>query len=165
MGPTLLGEFGSRRAPTRPTRGATIVEIVIAATLLSFVVMGSLASISFAIQLTNHARMVTLANQVVQSAIESLRLQNYSQIATLAAQTQPVNLTSTVGAQLTGTTFTSTMSVSANFTTVSASTTTQLGLISANITVNWTEGAVAYVRSTRSVFSEKGLSDYIYVGF
>jgi Tfp pilus assembly protein PilV len=147
------------------SRGATITEIVIAATLLSFVVLGSLAAISSALQYSNHARMVTLASQVIQSAMEGLRLKNYADLKTLAAQTQPVAITSTVGSELTSSTFTQTMTVNANFTTLVASSPSQLGLIGVEVTVSWTEGTVPFTRSTRTYFAEKGLSDYIYVGF
>lgn len=146
-------------------RGATIAEVVIAATLLTFVVLGALGSISRSLSLTNQARMVTLSSQVLQSAVEDLRLRNYSVIQAYAAQPQPVDLTSTITSDMLASSFTNTMSLSASFTTVHPSSTTELGLTAVDFTVTWRDGAVTFRRSARTSFSEKGLSDYIYVGF
>jgi type II secretory pathway pseudopilin PulG len=152
-----------RRA--RAERGATIVEVVIAATLLSFIILGALVAISRGMTLTNHARMVTLSRQVLQSAIEDLRLKNYTVISGYASATQPVDFTSTITSELLSSSFTRTMTLQARFTTLQASTSTQLGLIGVEVTVGWQEGTVPFTRSSRTYFSEKGLSDYIYVGF
>jgi len=138
---------------------------MIAATLLTFVVLGALAAISRGMNIVNHARMITLSSQVLQSAVEDLRLKNYAQIANYAGQTQPVNLTSTITTELLNTEFTSTMTLSARFTTVWPSSSAEMGLISMEITVTWREGGTTYSRSARTSFAEKGLSDYIYVGF
>lgn len=146
-------------------RGATIMEVIIAATLLSFVVLGALAAISRGMIATNHARMITLSSQVLQSSIEDLRLKNYAVIKSYAAQSQPVNFTSTITSELLSSNFTSTMNLSATFTTMHASTSTQLGMIAAEVTITWHENDSTFTRSARTYFSEKGLSDYIYVGF
>lgn len=153
----------ARRSDSR--RGATIVEVLIAATLLSFVILGALAAISRGMTLSNHARMITLSSQVLQSAIEDLRLKNYSVISGYAAASQPVDFTSTITSELLSSSFTRTMTLEARFTTLQASTATQLGLIGVEVTVSWQEGTVPFSRSSRTYFSEKGLSDYIYVGF
>lgn len=143
----------------------TILEVLIASVLLTFVVLGTLASVSRAMNLTNHARMLTLTSQVLQSKIEDLRLKNYAQIAAYAAQSQPVNFTSSITDDLLNSNFTSTMSLQASFTTTYASSSTQVGLTSVVVTLTWTEGSNQFTRSSRTYFCEKGLSDYIYVGF
>ncbi|MBI3885424.1 MAG: hypothetical protein HY302_06810 [Opitutae bacterium] len=151
--------------PGRGRRGMTILEVLIAAVLLTFVVLGALAAVSRALNLTNHARMLTLASQVLQSKVEDLRLKNYAQIAAYAAQTQPVDFTSGITENLLNSNFTSTMTMAATFTTTYASSATQVGLTSVVVTLSWTEGSSTYSRSSRTYFCEKGLSDYIYVGF
>ncbi|MBA4136274.1 MAG: hypothetical protein C0518_03035 [Opitutus sp.] len=156
---------GRRPAPAAARRGITIAEVMIAATLLSFVVLGAVAAISRGLNLVNHARMITLSSQVLQSAVEDMRLKNYAQVSAYAAQTQPVNFTSTITTELLNSDFTRTMTLEARFTTVHASSTTELGLIAMEITISWTESGVPFTRSARTSFSEKGLSDYIYVGF
>jgi Tfp pilus assembly protein PilV len=146
-------------------RAVTIAEVMIAATLLSFIVLGAVAAIGRGMTIVNHARMITLSSQVLQSAVEDMRLKNYTQIAAYAAQAQPVNLTSTITTELLTSDFTRTMTLEARFTTVHPSSTTELGLISLELTLRWTESGVPFTRSARTSFSEKGLSDYIYVGF
>jgi Tfp pilus assembly protein PilV len=156
------------RHPKKISRaGMTVVEVLIASVLLAFVVLGSLAAISHSLALTNHARLVTISSQVLQSAVEDLRLRNYTTIAAYAAQSQPVNLTGTISSELLSSSFTATsgMTLQANFTTLRASGAGQLGLVAVEFTVTWTEQGAAFRRSARTYFGEKGLSDYIYVGF
>lgn len=149
----------------RRERGATLAEVVIAATLLTFVVLGAIGAISRSLAMTNQARMVTLSSQVLQSAVEDLRLKNFAVIKTYAAQPQPVDFTPAITSEMLASGFTSTMSLRANFTTVHPSSTTELGLIAVEFTISWRDGNVGFTRSARTSFSEKGLSDYIYVGF
>ncbi len=151
--------------PARRLRGISIAEVMIAATLLSFVVLGAIAAISRGMGLVNHARMITLSSQVLQSAVEDMRLKNYAQITAYAAQTQPVDLTTTITSELLNSEFTTSMSLAARFTVVQASDATTVGLTRLEITVTWREGGLTFTRSARTAFSEKGLSDYIYVGF
>lgn len=141
------------------------MEVLIAATLLSFVVLGAIGAISRGMSLTNHARMITLASQVIQSSVEDLRLKNYAVLGGYAAAAQPINLTPTINTELLSSEFTSTMSLQARFTTLHPSSPAELGLMSVEITLSWREGGVPFSRSARTYFSEKGLSDYIYVGF
>lgn len=156
---------GRPRTRSAARRGITIAEVMIAATLLSFVVLGAVAAISRGLKLVNHARMITLSSQVLQSAVEDLRLKNYAQIAAYAAQTQPVNFTPSITTELLNSDFTRTMTLEARFTTVHPSSATELGLIALEITIGWNESGAPFARSARTSFSEKGLSDYIYVGF
>ena len=161
----LSPDSAAARARVRDCRGITIAEVLIAATLLSFVVLGAVAAISRGMNLTNHARMITLSSQVLQSAVEDMRLKNFSQISAYAAQSQPVNLTSSISTELLTSEFTRTMSLQATFTTLHASSTSELGLIATEVTLTWEEAGVPFTRSARTYFAEKGLSDYIYVGF
>lgn len=146
-------------------RGATIVDVIVSTALLAFVILGALLALSRGLTLMNHARMITLSSQVLQSAMEDLRLKNYAVIAGHAAVSQPVDFTSTISSELLSSSFTRTMTLQARFTTLQASTTAQVGLIGVEMTVTWQEGTVPFTRSSRTYFSEKGLSDYIYVGF
>jgi Tfp pilus assembly protein PilV len=143
----------------------TLAEVLVAAVLLAFVVMTSLTALSQALGYVRHARMITLSSQILQSVMEDLRLRNYGALKTYAAQTQPVNLTSTINSERFASNFTSGFTVSANFTTLVASLPGQPGKISAQITVTWAEQSGTFTRSTVSYFGEQGLSDYIYVGW
>lgn len=161
-----------RRLPMRHLKkssllGITVVEVLIASVLLAFVVLGSLAAISHSLNLTNHARLVTISSQVLQSAVEDLRLRNHTAIAAHATQAQPVDLTGTISSELLASSFTagSGMTLQARFTNLQAPGANQLGLVSVEFTVTWTEQGAVFRRSARTFFGEKGLSDYIYVGF
>lgn len=143
----------------------TMAEVLIAATLLAFVIMSSLTALSQAYGFTRHARMVTLAAQIVQSVMEDLRLRNYTELKAYAAQTQPVSFNSALSSEGFASNFTTGFALSAQFTTLAASTSTQLGKISVTLTVTWSEQGSAYSRTLITYFGEKGLSDYYYVGW
>ncbi len=149
----------------RARRGMTLAEVMVAATLLGFVIMTSLVALSQAYGLTRHARMTTLAGQIVQSVMEDLRLRNFSILKTYAAQTQPVDFSSTLATERFTSNFTQGFSLSATFTTLVASTAGTPGKISVTLTVSWTEQGTAYSRRLITYFGEQGLSDYFYVGW
>lgn len=149
----------------RDNRGMTMAEVLIAAVLLGFVIMGALAALSQAYGFTRHARMTTLASQIVQSVIEDLRLRNYSALRTYAAQSQPVDFTSILATERFASNFTTGFTLSGQFTTLVASSNTTLGKLSFTLTVSWTEQGAPFSRSMTTYFSEKGLSDYYYVGW
>jgi prepilin-type N-terminal cleavage/methylation domain-containing protein len=157
----------SRRPGTLPRdrRGMTMAEVLVAAVLLSFVVMAALTALSQAYGYTRHARMVTLAGQIMQSAMEDLRLRNYNDLKTYAAQSQPVNFTSMLSSERFTSNFTQGFTLSAQFSTLAASSEGRLGKIAVTITVNWTEQNTPFSRKVTTYFSEKGLSDYFYVGW
>ena len=143
----------------------TMAEVMIAAVVLGFVIMSSLTALSQAYGYTRHARMVTLAGQVVQSVMEDLRLKNFSQIQAYAAQSQPVSFTTTLATEGFQSNFTAGFAISGEFTTLVASSSPTLGKISARLTVTWTERDSSFTRSLITYFGEKGLSDYYYVGW
>jgi Tfp pilus assembly protein PilV len=143
----------------------TMAEVLIAAVLLGFVIMASLTALSQAYSFTRHARMTTLASQIVQSVMEDLRLRNYSALKAYAAQTQPVNFASTLASERFASNFTTNFSLSGQFTTLVASTATTPGKISVTLTVSWSEQGAPFSRKVTTYFSEKGLSDYYYVGW
>jgi Tfp pilus assembly protein PilV len=155
----------SRRSQWRNRRGMTMAEVLIAATLLAFVIMSSLTALSRSYGFTRHARMVTLASQIAQSIMEDLRLRNFSDLKTYAAQAQPVNFASTLATERFASSFTTGFALTGQFTTLVASSSTQLGKISVTLTVTWSENGSTFTRSLTTYFSEKGLSDYYYVGW
>jgi Tfp pilus assembly protein PilV len=143
----------------------TMAEVLIAAVLLGFVVMTSLTALSQAYGYTRHARMITLSGQIIQSVMEDLRLRNYTELKAYAAQTQPVSFASTLASERFTSSFTTGITLSGQFTTVVASTSTQLGKLSVTLTITWTENGSTFQRSLTTYFGEKGLSDYYYVGW
>lgn len=143
----------------------TMMEVLIAAVVLAFVIMSSLTALSQAYGFTRHARMVTLAGQIAQSVMEDLRLKNFSQIQAYAAQSQPVAFTANVSSEGFSSNFTQNFTITGQFTTIVASSPPTLGKISVKLTVNWSEGNSTFRRSLITYFGEKGLSDYYYVGW
>src|SRR3954468_19195540 len=81
--------FNLARAPARLTRspkgGFTLIEVMIAAFVMVLVIATSLTVVQTGMRAVDTARNTTLANQICQSAIEGLRLQNWSQISALPA--------------------------------------------------------------------------------
>jgi Tfp pilus assembly protein PilV len=157
--------FTYRLTGRRACRAMTMAEVLIAAVLLGFVIMTSLTALSQAYGFTRHARMITLASQIVQSVMEDLRLRNFSEVKAYAAQSQPVNFASTLASERFASAFTTDFTLSGTFTTLVASSSGVLGKISVTLTVNWTERGTPYTRSLTTYFGEKGLSDYFYVGW
>lgn len=65
--------------------GFTLIEVMIAASVMVLVIMSSIGTLSFGYRLLENARLNTLAGQVLQSEMETLRLQNWTQISSLPA--------------------------------------------------------------------------------
>jgi type II secretory pathway pseudopilin PulG len=152
--------------PSRSTvRGMTITEVLIASTLLAFVVAASLSALSAGLSHVRHARMTMLAGQVTQSAIEQLRLGNYTTITAYAAQSQPVSFDSVISSDHFTSGFTTNMHVSVTFSTQVASSSGVLGKTLVTVTTTWPENGVTFTRKATTTFSEKGMSDYIYAGW
>lgn len=143
----------------------TMAEVLIAAVLLGFVIMTSLTALSQAYGFTRHARMVTLAGQVVQSVMEDLRLRNFAELKVYAAQTQPVSFSSMLASERFTSNFTQGFSLTGNFTTLTRPSGAVYDRISVALTITWTERDNTFTRTMITYFGEKGLSDYYYVGW
>jgi len=142
-----------------------MIEVLIASTLLVFTIGSAISALSAGLGYARHARMTTLANQITQSAMEQLRLANYTTISTYAAQAQPVSFDGIIASDNFASNFTTGMSVQVQFTTLAASGPGALGKTQLTITTTWPENGVTYTRKTTSIFTEKGMSDYIYAGW
>lgn len=147
--------------------GMTIFEVLIASVLMTFVIAGSIGALSSGMSYARHARMTTLSSQICQTAMEQLRLGNFSSVATYSAQTQPVNFDSVITSDNFSSNYTSTLHVNVDFTTLVASNPASsiLGKVQAVVTTSWTENNATFTRKTMTIFTEKGMSDYIYAGW
>jgi type II secretory pathway pseudopilin PulG len=145
----------------------TMSEVMIAAVLLAFVIMSALTALSRSYAFTRHARMVTLASQIVQSVMEDLRLRNFNEVKNYTTQSQPVSFASTLASERFASSFTTGFNLTGNFSTLIASNPYSgvLGKIAVTLTVTWSENGSNYSRSITTYFGEKGLSDYYYVGW
>ncbi len=143
----------------------TMLEVLITAVVLGFVIMGSLTALSRSYAFTRHARMVTLAGQVVQSVMEDLRLRNFGELKTYAAQAQPVSFAATLASERFTSNFTTGFTLDGTFTTLTRPTGASYDRIAVTLTVSWAEQGTTYTRKLITYFGEKGLSDYYYVGW
>ncbi len=67
----------------RKNDGFTLVEVVVASLVLGLVFVSSIATLTYGYKLLENARFNTLASQVIQSEIETLRLNNWTQLSAL----------------------------------------------------------------------------------
>jgi Tfp pilus assembly protein PilV len=72
------------RPPSRPSaRAFTILEVMVAATVLLFGIVSAITALQQGLQAVDTARNLTLASQLMQTEIEQLRLKNWSQLQAL----------------------------------------------------------------------------------
>ena len=156
----------SLRVPPRALiarRGFTVFEVLLAASLLILVISTSLTVLQTGMRAVDTARNTTLAGQICQSAIEVLRLQNWTQIAALPAS-EPVTVASVISSG-TGTTLDTTLtSFTGLFTCTRTVTDPKPNMRVITITVSWNgnDGRPHSV-STQARYAKNGLNDYIYV--
>ena len=68
----------TKRRPTR--RGFTLVEVMIAASVLVLCITSSLVALQFGMKAIDNARYTTLAGQILQSQMEKIRLLTWTQL-------------------------------------------------------------------------------------
>ena len=160
------------RRRCRRQAGFTILEVSLAAAILAMGIATSITTLQYGMRAVDTARNMTLASQIMQSEIEILRLQNWSQIVALqtaqSSATTPTTLdpsaTITSG---TGTTLDSTLTTIANrfaCTRLVGDISGRTNIKSITLSVTWSglDGRshnLSYV--TR--YAKNGLSDYFYV--
>lgn len=149
----------------RTTSAFTIFEVTIAAVVMIFGIATSLTTLQFGVRSVDTARNMTLASQIMQSEMEILRLQNWTQIVALDGRaTVDPAATITTGS---GTSLDSTLTAIANrFTcvrTVAAiSGRANIRLITLDVSWVGIDGRThALTYQTR--YAKNGLSDYFYV--
>lgn len=143
----------------------TLVEVLIAATLLAFVIMSTLTTVSFALTTLRMARNTTRLHEYMNSYVEELRVRTYADIKAFAAMSQPVNMATAITTESMSTVLPANVTASGTFTTVTPSTPIEMGMISLQLTMTWTESnGLVRTKTVYTTFSENGLSDQYYVG-
>lgn len=134
--------------------GFTITEVLIAMTVLLFVFMSALATLTIGFRMLEEARTSTLASQVLQSEMENLRLKNWAQLTALPA-TEPFSVE--VDTSLTG---------FPSFTCSRSLYPVQSDIKQAVLTVAWV-AKDGRARSRRYVtyITKDGINDYFYRRF
>lgn len=156
---------GAGNYPQGRGAGMTLVEVLIAATLLAFVIMSTLTTVSYSLSTLRMARNSTRLHEYMNSYIEELRVRPYADIQAFAALAQPVNLTTAITTESMAAALPENVTASGLFTTLTASAPMQMGMISLELTMTWTESSgLTRTKKTYTTFSENGLSDQYYVG-
>jgi type II secretory pathway pseudopilin PulG len=161
-----------RSSARRGAAGFTILEVGLTATILALGIVTSLTALQFGMRQVDTARSMTLAGQIMQSEMEIIRLQNWSQIVALqTAQASPTT-PATVNTANSITSGSSTP-LDATLTTIANRfTCTRLvedvsgktDMKQITLVVSWT-GVDGRGHSLRfqTRYSKNGLSDYFYV--
>ena len=145
--------------------GFTIIEVMLAALVMALGIATALTALQYGLRATDTARNMTLAGQIMQSEIEILRLQNWSQIAALpASATVDPSTTITTGY---GSSLDSTLSTIANRFQVTRTVEDMSGRADIkliNLYVSWTgvDGR-SHQLTYQTRYARNGLADYFYV--
>jgi len=130
---------------------------MIAASVMVLVLCSSIGTLAFGYRILENARLTTLAGQVLQSEMETLRLKNWTQISALPTP-EAFTADSTI--------------VTADFKKLTcvrtiANAPTGSGTIKKiTLEVSWTSmGGATVTRRYMSYFAENGLNDYYYRTF
>lgn len=140
--------------------------------VLALGIATSLTALQYGMRQVDTARNMTLAGQILQSSMEILRLQNWSQISALQTAQASATTPSTVDPAATITSGSST-TLDATLTTIAnrftctrlienVSGKTDMKRITLNVTWNGIDGR-AHALTFQTRYAKNGLSDYFYV--
>ncbi len=162
---------GPRLNRPHGARGFSILEVMLGATVMVLGIVTAITALQYGMRSVDTARNMTLAAQIMQSEVEILRLQNWSQISALAASTSvdPSTMITTGTATPLDATLTA---IAARFTCTRAVSNVsgktdlagQPNMKLITLTVNWT-GLDNRPHSLKfeTRYAKNGLSDYFYV--
>jgi Tfp pilus assembly protein PilV len=169
---TLPSRVTPKKFPLRATGGFTILEVMMAAIVMVLGITTSLTTLQYGFHAVDTARSTTLASQILQSQMEVLRLQNYTQICALTTPyTSTGGLTITAGNSATPTTLDTTLTTIADRFTfirtvdavvVGGATRPDIKLITLTVTWNGIDGR-PHSLSYQLRYARSGLNDYLYV--
>jgi prepilin-type N-terminal cleavage/methylation domain-containing protein len=78
--------------PVSKFRGFTLVEVMMAATILVVGLVGMMQAVTIGSEMLDTGRKQTLAAQIIQDQIERVRLMNWNDVAAIAPDPAPVVL-------------------------------------------------------------------------
>jgi Tfp pilus assembly protein PilV len=153
------------RSRRRRTAGFTIVETALAAFVMALGIATSLTALQAGLKATDTARNMTLAGQIIQSEIEIIRLENWSQICALAAS-GTIDPTSTISTN-SGSSLDTLLNTIANRFTVTRTVADIAGrtdIKTITLSVTWTgiDGR-SHNLTYQTRYAKDGLADYLYV--
>lgn len=143
------------RASAKKSKGFTILEVVIAAAIMVLAITSSLTVLQRAFLALDSARKVTLAGQMMQSAIEKMRLESWTTISGYATSE---DITSTVTSS-----FASSNAITGTFTITRDISDVHTDMKQITLTTTWKsfDGRTSS-RSYVTYYGRNGLYDYYY---
>ena len=146
-------------------RGFTMVEVMMAAIVMALGITTCITTLQYGMRAIDTARNMTLAAQIMQSEMEILRLQNWSQISALPASATLDSATSITSG--TSTTLDSTLTaIAARFTCTRAvadiAGRSNIKLITLTVVWNGVDGR-PHSLTYQTRYAKDGLADYYYV--
>lgn len=81
-----------KAAPVSKFSGFTLVEVMMAATILVVGLVGMVQTVTIGSEMLDTSRKQTLAAQIIQTQVERIRLMNWSDVAILTAAATAVDL-------------------------------------------------------------------------
>lgn len=151
------------RSAQRSSRLAfTIFEVMMAATILVLVISSSITVLQTGMRAVDTARNMTLASQICQSALEVLRLQNWTKISALPASSQ-VNIGDAISSGTATRLDTTLTNITARFTCTQTVSDPKANMRLITIAVSWhgNDGR-SHSLSSQARYAKNGLNDYIY---
>jgi type II secretory pathway pseudopilin PulG len=166
---------GHPLATRKRIRAFTLIEVAVSTVILALCIATSITTLQFGIRSVDTARNMTLASQIMQSQMEILRLQNWSQIVALQQvqidagfPTTPITVEAEewIGTG-TATPLDDTLTeLAENFNctrlVTDISGRSDIKLITLNVAWNGVDGR-AHSLSYQTRYAKNGLSDYFYV--
>ncbi len=159
-----MKSFKSRRAnrKSRLQQGMTLIEVLLATSGLSIILVTLYVSLSQGFAVIQTARENLRAGQILQEKMETMRVYNWDQI--VAADVIPRSFVepfySVGNIQANGPDYYGTVTISNAFPVGSASYSEQLKWVI--VKVQWESGNITREREMRTLVSEFGLQSYIY---
>ena len=147
------------RSSGRRTSGFTILEVAIAAFVMTVTISGAIVVLQTGFRALDNARNTTLSAQIIQSEMERIRLLSWTTVNALPASSS-ITLTDIFP----GDTLTTTMASRFTATITTADVTGKVGeMKTITITVTWKGlDGLTHTRSSTGYYCKDGLYDYYY---
>lgn len=134
-----------KRAPTSAQNAFTLVEVFFAAGLMLVGVVGMIQALTIGSEMLDVARKQTLAEQIIQSEIDKVRMNSWTAIKAL-----PASATITINTSL--------QTVCAGFTCTRTATSVKTDMRKLKFTVTWTGNTGrSYTRTGETYLGKNGL--------
>lgn len=147
------------RSSGRRTSGFTILEVAIAAFVMTVTISGAIVVLQTGFRALDNARNTTISAQIIQSEMERIRLLSWTSVNAL-----PASEGITLATIFPSDTLTTTMAGRFTATRTTADVTGKVGeMKTITITVSWTGlDGLTHTRSSTGYYCKDGLYDYYY---